>query len=350
MLDVRTLIRKARRQLTPLVEILICVQAGIAEKFKQTPVKVLRATLQNSIDISPAIPSLRGVVETGLNLEFLHDIGAGERRVSQFGNVVVGRTDPFNQIIIVVLALTIDLNANITAAELGRGIQFALRAGGKGKQLLKILRSQRQVADIASFDGLAGGRGSGVDVLHLRLHFDLFLHRRRTQVNRHARGFSDAHGDIRKFAFPESGTGDTHRIRTDRQQSRRERAIRVRLQSAAQRSSVLVENADVSSGEDCATGILHCASDRPRRPALAQSMPDQRQYQTNPDPSAYERWHTLLPISILIFQKIRHLRALLRELPKGRPIEADATPPLQRKANNWLARINWSGHSISTIA
>ena len=72
--------------------------------------------LRIGVDVAAAIAALAGVVERGLNLEFLHHIGVGQRSVGEFGDVVVGGADAFDQIVVVVLALAIDLNANLAAS------------------------------------------------------------------------------------------------------------------------------------------------------------------------------------------------------------------------------------------
>src|SRR5690242_6530418 len=110
------------------------------------------ATLENGVNISSSIASLSGVVEAGLYLKFLHHVGTGQRSVGEFGYVVVGSTDALNQVVVVVLALAVYFDANVSTAQGGGGIQRAVGSRGQSQQLLKVLRRQRQAANRVRLD------------------------------------------------------------------------------------------------------------------------------------------------------------------------------------------------------
>ena len=63
--------------MTSLEEELIRIQVRIAKKLKQATVKVAGPSLQNGVDVPTAISALGGVVHTGLDFEFLNNIGTG---------------------------------------------------------------------------------------------------------------------------------------------------------------------------------------------------------------------------------------------------------------------------------
>ena len=79
--------------------------------------KSFRASLEDGVNVAAPVASLGSIVQAGLNLEFLHHVGTGQRSVGQFGHVVIGRTDAFDLVVVVILALPIHLNADIAAPQ-----------------------------------------------------------------------------------------------------------------------------------------------------------------------------------------------------------------------------------------
>src|SRR5258707_15056785 len=101
------------------------------------------AALEDSVDVAAAIAPLGGVIERGLNLEFLHDVWVRQWRVGQFHAVVAGDADALDRTNVFVLTLAVYLDANLPTPQMGCCIQFTLGPGSEGEQLLKILRRQR---------------------------------------------------------------------------------------------------------------------------------------------------------------------------------------------------------------
>src|SRR5712692_4117721 len=118
-----------------------------SEKLIGVAVKFAGAGLQNGVDVAAAVAALAGVVQRGLHLELLDDVGIGERDVSGLRDVVIGGADALDQIVVIVLALAVHDDADVAAAELRGSVEFALRAGGKREQLLIILGGEGQLAN-----------------------------------------------------------------------------------------------------------------------------------------------------------------------------------------------------------
>ena len=178
--------------------------------------EVPRAGLENGVDVAAAVASLRGIVEAGLNFEFLDYIRAGQGRVSEFRNVVVSGADSFDQVVVVVFALAIDLDANVATAERGGGVQFGIGSGREGQQLLKVLGGEREVADGAGFDALAGRGRGGIYALHQGLDLDLFKNLKGSHPGIHAGGLGNPHGDIGKLRFLKSAAVNRDGVGADR--------------------------------------------------------------------------------------------------------------------------------------
>ncbi len=103
------------------------VEHVVAEKLKRIAMPFIRSRSQNGIDHASAIASLTGIVQARLDLEFLDDVRAGKRRIRQFPDVVVCGADPLDEIVVVVAALAVDVDAHRAPSELFRIIE---RAGG----------------------------------------------------------------------------------------------------------------------------------------------------------------------------------------------------------------------------
>ena len=185
-------------------EEIVGVEDVVAEVFVDIAMKILCARFQNGVDVAAAVAALARVIERGLDFEFLDDVRIGQGHVRGLRHVVVGRANAFNQVVIVVLALAIHDDAHISAAELRRGVQLALRAGGKSQKLLVVLGRKREVADRNRIDGLTG-RGIGrFDAGDLRGDFHFFGHRAGFEGDGDARGFGDVDFDSRGLGFREA--------------------------------------------------------------------------------------------------------------------------------------------------
>ena len=132
------------------------------------------------------------------------------------------------------------------------------------------MRGQGQLPDGARLDRLTGRGRAGFHRLHLRLHFNLFLHRQRAQLRRHACGFCNTHRNIGKTGLGETGALDSDRIICNRQQGRSERTVGVGLGGACQSSHVLVHDADIRPRHHRAARIQHRARDRAGCASLGQ--------------------------------------------------------------------------------
>ncbi len=108
---------------------LISVENRVAEELVNISMESVRARFENGIDIAAAVAALAGIVEGSLNLEFLNDVGVGQRGGGELGDVVVAGADAFDQVVVIVVALAVNLNVDVATPQLRRGIQFALSAG-----------------------------------------------------------------------------------------------------------------------------------------------------------------------------------------------------------------------------
>src|SRR5207247_3707617 len=116
---------------------------------------------------------LARVIQRSLHFKLLNDVRIGQRHVGGLRHVVIRGADAFDQVVVVVFALSVDNDAHISTAELRGSVQFALRPRGKRQQLLVILRGQRQFANGFRPKRLARGRVGGLNRGDLRgnLHF-----------------------------------------------------------------------------------------------------------------------------------------------------------------------------------
>ena len=112
------LLNDRTRRSAAFQEIFVRIKHCIAEELISVAVKLERAWFQDRIDVAAAIASLAGVVERSLNFELLYHVGIGQRRVGEFRDVVVGDADAFDEVIIVVFALPVDLDADVASPEL----------------------------------------------------------------------------------------------------------------------------------------------------------------------------------------------------------------------------------------
>ena len=293
--------RQPQRNLAAVQKPFVGIQIGIAEKLEQAAVKSLGTSLEDGIDVASSVASLGGIVKAGLNLEFLHYVRTRQRRVGQLGHVVVRGADAFDQVIVVVLALPVDLDAHVATPQRSGSVQVRIGSSRKRQQLLEVLRGQRQVADGARVDGLTRGRSRGVNRLHLCLHFNLLLHCEGPQLGLHTRGLSHAHRNVDEFTFLKTGTGHVHRVVANGQQSRSERATGVSRSGTGQSSSVLIDDANFRTRYHRPAGIQHGSADGAGRAALRPGLRDpDKSKQTDPKQLSQEQplkrsRHTPLP-------------------------------------------------------
>ena len=111
---------------SPIQKEIIRIQHVIAEKLVCITMKCLGTGLENGIYVAAAIAPLAGIVERGLHLEFTNYIRIRQRNIGGLPNVVIGRTDSLDQVIIIIFALAIDNDAHIASSQLRGCIQFAL--------------------------------------------------------------------------------------------------------------------------------------------------------------------------------------------------------------------------------
>src|SRR5262249_24329020 len=136
-------------------EVIVGIQLVVAEIFVGVTMKLARAGPENGIDVAAAVAALAGVIERPLHLKFLNDVRIGKRNISSLGDVVIGSGDAVDQVVVVILALAVDDDADIAAAELRGSVQFALRAARERQELLVVLRGQRKFTNRFGADGLA---------------------------------------------------------------------------------------------------------------------------------------------------------------------------------------------------
>src|ERR1700680_1908250 len=170
LLDDRT-----RKSLTVEEEI-VSVEDGVAEKFENVEVIRCGARFQNSVDVTAAVASLGGVVKTRADLEFLNDIGAGERGVVELADGVVIRADAFDLVVVVVIAAAVDVHADGATTELRGGVEGGRSAGGEREQLLEILRGEGKFGDRRADERFTGGGIGGAHGEDVGGNLDGLLH------------------------------------------------------------------------------------------------------------------------------------------------------------------------------
>src|SRR5271165_173240 len=245
-------------------EEVVGVELVVAEEFVGVAVHGAGATLQDGVDVAAAVAALAGVVERGLDLEFLDDVGVGQGRVGEFRDVVIGGRDSFDQIVVIVLALAVDFDAYVAAAKLCGRVEFALCAARQREQLLEILCGQRQSADGIGSDGLPCGGVGGLHGGDLRGDFHGFGDRAGLQRDGDARGFRDAHFDLRGLGFREAGFIHHYGVRAGGQQRDHEAAVRSRGHFAGNLVGLGVDDLYFGVGDGAAAGVLHYAADGAR--------------------------------------------------------------------------------------
>ncbi len=229
------------------------------------------AGLEDGVDVAAAVSSLAGVVKRSLNLKLLDDVGVRQRHVRGLRHVVVRRADPFDQEIVVVLALAIDEKLHAAASQLRRRIEFALRAAGKRQQLLIILRRQRQFPYGFRAQRLPGRRAGRFDARNLRGYFHFLAHRAGLQRNRDFRGFRHAHFDAGGLRLREARLIHHHDVDSRRQQRSNEGSIRVRCNFARQRFRAGIDDLYFGVPNRAPARIHNDAADGSRRASLSVS-------------------------------------------------------------------------------
>ncbi len=189
-------------------EEIIGVENRVAEETESVKVIIGGAGFQDGVDVAAAVATLGGVVETGAHLEFLDDVGAGERGVVELADGVVIRADAFDLIVVVVVAATVDVHADGTAAELRGGIEGRRSSGGESQQLLKILRGQGKFRNGRTHEGFAGSGVGGANREHICRDFHGLLHGFQLQRDGKPRGFRYAHRDANGFGVCKTIGGD----------------------------------------------------------------------------------------------------------------------------------------------
>ena len=149
--------------------------------------------------------------------EFLDDIGIRQRNIGRLSNVVVSGADSVDQVVVVVLALTVDDDAHVATPKLSGSVQFALCAAGESQELLIILRGEGQFADGLRSQRLSGGGIRGFDVRNIGNDFDLFRDGTRFERDGNSGGFGDTHFDTFCFGFGEAGFVDHNVVGARRQ-------------------------------------------------------------------------------------------------------------------------------------
>ncbi len=102
------------------MKIFVGIENVIAEKLVSIPMELRGPSLQHRIDVAAAVSALRSVVQRSLHLELLDDVRVGQWHIVVLRDVVVGRADAFDQVIVIVFALAIHENARRPAAQLRR--------------------------------------------------------------------------------------------------------------------------------------------------------------------------------------------------------------------------------------
>jgi hypothetical protein len=247
------------------------IQRVVAEKLIDVAVQLPGAGFQNCVDVASAVAPLAGVVKRSLHPEFLDNIRVRQRHVIVLCDVVVGRADAFDQVVVIVFALPVYVDLRGTASELRGLVQFALHAGAERKELLVILRRQRQISNRFRSDRLSRGGVGRLDGSNLRRNLNFFGDCAGFQRDAEPRGFRDAHFDIDGFCFSKTRLVHHHIVFRGRQQGSFKRAIRARGQAPHQPIRCTVDDLDVGSGDCPAVHIHHCPADGPGGAALSKS-------------------------------------------------------------------------------
>ena len=233
--------------------------------------ELARAGFEDGVDVASAVAPLAGVVERCLHLEFLDHIGIWQRNVGGLGHVVVRCADSLDQVIVVVLALSVHDDADVATSQLRRGIQLALRTAGKRQQLLIVLRGQRQFPHGLRAERLAGHGIGRFHAGNLRGNLHLFGDRTGLERNGDFGGLRDAHFNARGLGLREPRFIHHHGVDSRGQQRNDKRSVRVCRNLAHQRLRASIKNLDFSFGNRAASGIHNCAADGPGRATLSVS-------------------------------------------------------------------------------
>jgi hypothetical protein len=220
------LLHRGTRLAGGVVEVFVGVEDVVSEEFVHIAMDFAGAAAQYGVDVAAAVASLGGVVKRSLDFELLDDIRIRQWDVVVLRNVVVGGAYALNQIVVVVLALSINEDFGGAAAQLGGSVEFAVSAGRESEKLLIILRGEWEIANGFLADGLAGSGIGGFNGSDLSRDFDFFGDRAGLERNREARGFGDAHLDVVGFGFGKTGLVDNHRVGARRKQSDQKGAVR----------------------------------------------------------------------------------------------------------------------------
>src|SRR4029077_6689196 len=184
--DFRTL------QAAGVLKKLVGVQHFVAEELVHITVKLPGAGSQNGVDVAAAVASLAGIVEGRLYFELLQHIRVRQRYIVVLRHVIVRRADSFDLIVVVVFTLPVHEYLCDPAPELRRSVQFALRTGAEGEQLLVVLRGQRQFTNRFRPQGRPGCRGGSVHSGDLSGNLHLLADGSGLQRNGYAGGLSHA--------------------------------------------------------------------------------------------------------------------------------------------------------------
>ena len=164
--------------------------------------------------------------------------------------------------------------------------------------MLKILRGQGKVPDGLRLDGLPSGGRRGLNRLHQGLYLDLFQYLQRHQLGGHARGFGNAHHDVRNLRLAEATVCDVNRVIRDRQKRGGERSRGIGFGAPGHRAGVLVNDPHIRVGNYGASLIEHGAGDGAGCAALSESLTKQGNRENyKPQRAAKKLGHTLLPHS-----------------------------------------------------
>src|SRR4029453_3338058 len=101
----------------PVQEEFVCIQYIVPEKLVGVTVESPGTRFQNGVDVAAAVAALARVVKRSLNFKFLNNVGIWEWDIGGLRHIVVRRTDAFDQVVVVVLALTVDDHTSVAASE-----------------------------------------------------------------------------------------------------------------------------------------------------------------------------------------------------------------------------------------
>ena len=237
------------------------VENVVAEKLVGIAVILAGAGLENSVDVAAAVAALAGVVERCLHLEFLNDVGIGQRNVGGLGDVVVSGGDSVDQVVVVIFALAVDKQLHRATAELGGGVKFALRAGGKSQELLIVLRSKRQFADGLRAQGLASGGVGGFHAGDFRDDFDFIGNAAGFERDDDSCSFGDADFDTFRLGLREAGLVHDDVVAGGRQKSGDEGSVSTGGKPANDGFGSVIDDLNVGISDGGAGRIYDLAAD-----------------------------------------------------------------------------------------